>query len=127
MSLASDDEAARRLMTIPGIATVNATALALAVGNARTFGRSRDMALWLSPTPRQATTGSKPQLLGISKRENRHLRKNLIHGAEGGDGAARWTGEPARPVGWRAFGTLPGGKCSRHPVVHKMTGPCLTP
>src|SRR3954468_23608834 len=34
-----------------------------------------------SLTPRQMTTGGKPRLLGISKRGNRYLRKNLIHGA----------------------------------------------
>jgi transposase len=79
--MARDDEAVRRLMTIPGIGTINATALAAAVGNARTFGRGRDMAAWLGLTPRQMTTGGKPRLLGISKRGNRYLRKNLIHGA----------------------------------------------
>jgi transposase len=31
--------------------------------------------------PRQATTGGKPRLLGISKRGNKYLRKLLIHGA----------------------------------------------
>jgi transposase len=79
--MARDDEALRRLMTIPGIGTINATALAAAVGNARAFGRGRDMAAWLGLTPRQMTTGGKPRLLGISKRGNRYLRKNLIHGA----------------------------------------------
>ena len=39
------------------------------------------MAAWLGLTPRQRTTGGKPRLLGISKRGNRYLRKNLIHGA----------------------------------------------
>jgi len=80
-ALAREDEAARRLMTIPGIGTINATALAAAVGDARAFGRGRDMAAWLGLTPRQRTTGGKPRLLGISKRGNRYLRKNLIHGA----------------------------------------------
>jgi len=42
--LAREDAAARRLMTIPGIGTINATALAAAVGEARAFGRGRDMA-----------------------------------------------------------------------------------
>ena len=51
------------------------------VGNARAFRRGRDMAAWLGLTPRQMTTGGKPRLLGISKRGNRYLRKNLIHGA----------------------------------------------
>jgi len=39
------------------------------------------MAAWLGLTPRQMTTGGKSRLLGISKRANRYLRKNLIHGA----------------------------------------------
>jgi transposase len=31
--------------------------------------------------PKQATTGGKPKLLGISKRGNGYLRKMLVHGA----------------------------------------------
>ncbi len=81
VALARHDETARRPMTIPGIGTINATALAAAVGNARAFARGRDMAAWLGLTPRQMTTGGRPKLLGISKRGNRYLRKNLIHGA----------------------------------------------
>jgi transposase len=81
VGMARNDEATRRLMTIPGIGTINATALAAAVGDARTFRRGRDMAAWLGLVPRQMTTGGKPRLLGISKRGNRYLRKNLIHGA----------------------------------------------
>ena len=79
--MARNDEAVRRLTAIPGIGTINATALAAAVGDARAFKRGRDMAAWLGLTPRQMTTGGKPRLLGISKRGNRYLRKNLIHGA----------------------------------------------
>ena len=75
------DEATRRLVTIPGIGVLTATALVAAVGNARTFARGRDLAAWLGLAPRQATTGGKPRLLGISKRGNRYLRMLLIHGA----------------------------------------------
>src|SRR3954452_1642015 len=39
--MAREDEAVRRLITIPGIGTINATALAAAVGDARTFARRR--------------------------------------------------------------------------------------
>lgn len=39
------------------------------------------MAAWLGLVPRQETTGGKPRLLGISKRGNRYIRKQLIHGA----------------------------------------------
>ncbi|MGH6852206.1 MAG: IS110 family transposase [Methylocella sp.] len=79
--MARKDETARRLATIPGIGAINATALAAAVGDPRAFRRGRDMAAWLGLTPRQMTTGGKPRLLGIGKRGNRYLRKNLIHGA----------------------------------------------
>ena len=47
----------------------------------RTFEHGRDLAAWLGLVPRQATTGGKPKLLGISKRGNRYLRRILIHGA----------------------------------------------
>jgi transposase len=81
MALAHADEAARRLASVPGIGALNATALVAAVGDGSAFRRGRDMAAWLGLVPRQATTGGKPRLLGISKRGNRYLRKNLIHGA----------------------------------------------
>lgn len=78
---ARNDEHARRLLTIPGIGTLNATALVAAIGDARTFARGRDLAAWLGLVPRQATTGGRPRLLGISKRGNKYLRKMLIQGA----------------------------------------------
>jgi transposase len=78
---AQEDDAARRLATIPGIGVLNATALASAVGRANAFRRGRDMAAWLGLVPKQLTTGGKPRLLGISKRGNVYLRKLLIHGA----------------------------------------------
>ena len=81
IALARTDEAVRRLISVPGIGTINATALVAAVGDGRAFARGRDMAAWLGLVPRQMTTGGKPRLLGISKRGNRYLRKNLIHGA----------------------------------------------
>jgi transposase len=79
--MVQNDEAVRRLTTIPGIGTINATALAAAVVDARALQRGRDMAAWLGLTLRQMTTVGKPRLLGISKRGNRYLRKNLNHGA----------------------------------------------
>jgi transposase len=78
---ARDDEATRRLTTIPGIGVLNATALVAAIGDARAFDRGRDLAAWLGLVPRQMTTGGKPRLVGITKRGNKYLRKLLIHGA----------------------------------------------
>jgi transposase len=75
------NEAARRLTSIPGIGALNATALVAAVGDAQTFARARDLAAWLGLVPRQVTTGGKPRLLGITKRGSKYLRKMLIQGA----------------------------------------------
>lgn len=80
-AMARTDERARRLTAIPGIGALNATALVAAVGDAATFSKGRDLAAWLGLVPRQATTGGKPRLLGITKRGSRYLRKMLIQGA----------------------------------------------
>lgn len=76
-----EHEEARLLVTIPGIGAIVASALVAAVGRGESFERGRDLAAWLGLVPRQFTTGGKPKLLGISKRGNRYLRKQLIHGA----------------------------------------------
>jgi len=79
--VASRDDRARRLMTVPGIGALTATAFLASVGDARRFRRGRDLAAWLGLVPRQYSTGGKPTLLGISKRGNSYLRRLLIHGA----------------------------------------------
>jgi transposase len=80
-ALTREDEQARRLATIPGIGVINATALLAAIGDGSAFAKGRDLAAWLGLTPRQHSTGGKTKLLGISKRGNGYLRKQLIHGA----------------------------------------------
>ena len=78
---ARDDEACRRLTEAPGIGPVIATAMVATVGNARLFSRGRSFAAWLGLTPRQHATGGKERLLGISKRGDGYLRRQLMHGA----------------------------------------------
>ena len=79
--VADSDERARRLMTIPGIGPLGATAILSAVGNPARFAKARDVAAWLGLVPRQYSTGGKQTLLGISKRGNNYIRRLLIHGA----------------------------------------------
>ena len=79
--LTRTDAQARLLGSIPGVGVINATALLAAVGDASAFAHARDLAAWLGLTPRQHSTGGKTKMLGISKRGNRYLRKQLIHGA----------------------------------------------
>lgn len=81
LNSAREDDASRRLMQVPGIGPMTASALVAAVGKAEHFQRGRDVAAWLGLVPKQRTTGGKPTLLGISKRGNIYLRYLLIHGA----------------------------------------------
>ena len=78
---AKADGAMERLMSVPGIGVLNATALVAAIGEAEAFGRARDLPAWLGLVPRQMTTGGRPKLLGITKRGNKYLRMLFIHGA----------------------------------------------
>jgi transposase len=80
-ALAARDDRARRLMFIPGIGPLAATALLAAVGDGRQFRRARGLAAWLGLVPREHSTGGKTALLSISKRGNRYVRHLLIHGA----------------------------------------------
>jgi len=70
----------QRLLTIPGIGLLSATALVAAIGDIRVFKSGRELAAWLGLVPRQHSTGGKPTLLGISKRGDAYLRTLLIHG-----------------------------------------------
>jgi len=79
--LSTQSDACQRLMTIPGIGSMTATALAASVGDAKVFKSGREMSAWLGLVPRQCSTGGKPKLLGISKRGDTYLRKLVIHGA----------------------------------------------
>lgn len=80
-AVAAADDTARRLMTVPGIGPLAATALLAAAGKGLQFRKARDMAAWLGLVPREYSTGGKTTLLGISKRGSSYLRRLLIHGA----------------------------------------------
>lgn len=76
-----DNDQCQRLLSIPGIGELTATALVASVPNANEFKNGRHMAAWLGLVPRQSSSGNKQVLLGISKRGDRYLRTLLIHGA----------------------------------------------
>jgi transposase len=80
-SIARHDETARRLMSVPGIGELTASAIVSSVGCPQNFKRGRDLAAWIGLVPAQHSTGGRTKLLGISKRGNPYLRRLLIHGA----------------------------------------------
>jgi len=78
---AREDEVARRLMTIPGVGPITATAIAALAPPPGTFAKGRDFAAWVGLTPRQHSTGGKQKLGAISKMGERTLRRLLIIGS----------------------------------------------
>jgi transposase len=70
-----------RLLTIPGIGLLTATALFAFIGDVRRFPSGRHLASWLGLTPREYSSGLKRHLGRISKRGDGYLRTLLIHGA----------------------------------------------
>ena len=79
--IAKDNIVCERLQSIPGIGPVNATLLYSHTGDHNHFSSGRHLSASLGLVPRQHASGGKENLLGISKRGNKHVRKQLVHGA----------------------------------------------
>lgn len=71
----------RSLTEVPGVGPVIATAFAATVPDATRFRSGRHLAAWLGLVRRQHATAGKERRLGISKRGDGYLRRQLIHGA----------------------------------------------
>jgi transposase len=78
---AREDEVSRRLMTVPGIGPISATAIAALAPPVETFAKGRDFAAWLGLTPLQRSTGGKQKLGATSKMGEPTLRRLLIIGS----------------------------------------------
>jgi len=76
------DENCRRLMTVPGIGPIIASAMVAAIGDGAAFVCGRDFAAWLDLVLRQISTGDRAILGRISKRGNTYLRTQFIRGAK---------------------------------------------
>lgn len=76
--LHGQDKQGRGLLTIPGIGPITASVLAAEMGDGKQYGCSRDFAASLGLVPRQYSTGGKANLLGISKRGDKNIRRLLV-------------------------------------------------
>jgi len=63
---ASDHEPCRRLMEIPGIGPLTATAVVASIGSDVEFRKGRSFAAWLGLVSKQESTGGRQKLLSIS-------------------------------------------------------------
>ncbi len=76
-----EDDVASRLMTIPGIGPICASAMMALAPPAESFARGRDFSAWLGLVPKQHSSGGKERLGRTSKMGQRDLRRLLITGA----------------------------------------------
>ena len=78
---ARSSEVGRRLMAVPGVGPVLASAMVAAVPDPRAFRSGRNLAAWIGLVPKQNSSGGKERLGGITKQGNRYLRQLLVVGA----------------------------------------------
>jgi transposase len=74
----ADDDLGRCLLTIPGVGPITASVLTAEMGDGKQYARSRDFAASIGLVPRQYSTGGRANLLGISKRGDKNLRRLLV-------------------------------------------------
>ena len=75
------DPQMQRVVQIPGVGLLTATAAIATMGEASAFKSGREFCAWLGLVPKQTGTGGKVRLGPISKRGDTYLRTLLIHGA----------------------------------------------
>ena len=74
-------EVGRRLMEIPGVGPLLASAFVATVADPTAFKTGRNLAAWIGLVPKQNSSGGKERLGSISKAGNRYLRQLLVVGA----------------------------------------------
>jgi transposase len=97
---APKDAQIARLMTIPGVGAICATAVQAFCPSMSVFRSGRDFAAWVGLTPRQSSTGGKARLGPTSKMGQRDIRRLLIIGASA---VVSWAARKGPPEGsWLA-------------------------
>jgi transposase len=99
-ALSKQMPAVERLLEVPGIGLIIATALVGFVGDLRRFPSARHFASYLGLTPREYSTGLRHRLGRISKRGDAYLRLLLIHGARAVLSRAAESASPDRLRAW---------------------------
>ena len=75
------DDVCQRLSELPGFGLIVSSAFKSWIGSGTQFKTGREASAALGLVPRQHSTGGKPRLGRITKRGNKTLRSQLIHGA----------------------------------------------
>ncbi|WP_425417602.1 IS110 family transposase [Oricola indica] len=78
---ARETELGRRLMEIPGVGPLLASAFVATIADPHAFKSGRCLSAWIGFVPKQNSSGGKEKLGSISKAGNRYLRQLLVVGA----------------------------------------------
>ena len=78
---ARSTEVGHRLMEIPGVGPLLASALVGTIADPRAFKTGRNLAAWIGLVPKQNSSGGKERLGGLTKQGDRYLRQMLVVGA----------------------------------------------
>lgn len=81
MESARKTELGRRLMEVPGVGPLLASALVATVADPKAFKSGRSLAAWIGLVPKQNSSGGKERLGSITKAGNRYLRSMLVVGS----------------------------------------------
>jgi transposase len=92
------DPVVKRLMTMPCVGILTATAIVAEIGQPRIFRNGREFAAFLGLVPMHTGTGGHTTNLSISKRGDKYIRTLLVQGAQSGlrftgrknDNLSRW-------------------------------------
>ncbi len=76
-----ETELGRRMMEIPGVGPLLASAIVATVPDPAIFRSGRNLAAWIGLVPRQNSSGGKERLGSITKAGHQYLRQMLIVGA----------------------------------------------
>jgi len=132
--IAERSEDCERLLAVPGVGVLGATAFIASIGNAKIFKNGRHVGSWLGLVPKQHSTGGVPRLLSITKRGDPELRALLIHGARANlltmktkqktDALSKWALNLLEKKGWGKASVALANKMARimwHLLAHKET------
>jgi len=111
--LAKRDAGCERLMSVPGIGPIIASAMVVAIGTGEGFSKGRDFAAWLGLVPKQVSTGDRTILGSISKRGNRYLRVLFVQAA--------WVVlVKVKPNRWEGHGLKPWIEAAKKRLHHNV-------
>jgi transposase len=89
-----------RLLTVPGIGLLSATAIVGFIGDLRRFRSGRRFSSYLGLVPKESSSGEIRRLGRITKQGDTYIRMLLTHGARAVLWAAKSNKDPDRLRGW---------------------------